>query len=186
MGDMWEECESNPWPIPTPHCQGRQLYSPLRGLLPPAEPPYSSCQSRDADVHSLTRFPLSSHYFVVSMDLFAGKNALLYAARMVCDGAGGGNLLVPCTLFQEQARCCKNFFQHLIRKLNLGLKRQSGLLGQHINLPFLFSCLCIQGTCNSSCCIWFVMCFSRYGREGVSKAMCQTRLSSTNGHIGKW
>jgi len=35
------------------------------------------------------------------MDLFAGKNALLYAARMVCDGAGGGNLLVPCTLFQE-------------------------------------------------------------------------------------
>lgn len=101
MGDVWKECESNPRHIPTPCCWGRHLCFPLWGLLSPAEPPQGSCQSGDADMHSLTRFPLLSHYFVVFIGLFEEKDALPYAARMVCDGAGGGNLFVPCTLFQE-------------------------------------------------------------------------------------
>lgn len=81
------------WSSPQPHLSsfawqakpslplGNNLLSPDRGCLGDTEPQNSllrplqgcRCRSRDASVHSATRALLSSHYFVIFIDLL-GKN----------------------------------------------------------------------------------------------------------------
>jgi len=92
VGHMREECESSPQPRPNssawqakpPLPLGNHLRSPNWGwpggagassipLSPLKLLRACGCCSRDANMHSATRFLLSSHYFVVFIDLL-GKN----------------------------------------------------------------------------------------------------------------